>query len=366
MADDPWRRWSTEVPWQEDAQMIGTSMRRVVVTEAGVRIIEVPTPQPTAGEALVEMRAVGVCGSDIHAAAGHHPFVPLPYAPGHEVVGVVRSLGSDAATGDVAVGDRVVVEPTLPCWECKTCRTGRSNICENLRFFGCVHDQGGLADYFTIPTNRLHRVPDVLDDLQAVLIEPLATPVHAVRLSGGVDGKAVAVLGAGTIGLMTAKAAVHAGARRVIMTDPLASKRSRALRLVAHDVVDATAPDAADQVRDALGESADVVFDCVSIQPTVDLAFSLARKGGTVVTVGVPAAPVTVPLPEIQDLQMRLQGSATYMPEDIAAATAMISAGEITIADFITARFGFEAAADAFASASSGEQVKVVVTQDAE
>lgn len=336
-------------------------MRRVTVTAPNVvEVVDAPAPELRAGEVRVRMTVTGVCGSDVHASHGRHPFVPLPYNPGHEVVGVVTEAAGDV-TG-LAPGDRVTVEPTLPCWECKMCRTGRSNICERLRFFGCGYEQGGMADEFTVPANRIHRVPDDFDDLQAILIEPLSTPVHAVRLAGDVAGKAVAVIGAGTIGLLVLAALKHAGARRIVMTDVLESKRERALRLGADAVVDAARADVAEAVRAELGESADVVFDCVAVQQTLDQGIAMALKGGTVVIVGVPAAPVTIPAPQIQDLQVRIQGSATYMPEDYATSIEIIRAGGVRAEDFVTSRFPLERAADAFAAASSGEQVKVVVT----
>lgn len=338
------------------------TMRRVTVYPDRIAVVDADRPVPHTGEILVRSSVVGVCGSDTHAAAGHHPFVPLPYNPGHEVVGVVAELGDDVT--EVAVGDRVIVEPTLPCWICKMCTSGRINLCESLRFFGCVHDQGGMADYFTIPANRVHILPDELDDLQSVLIEPLSTPVHAVALSGGVQGKAVVIIGAGTIGLLTLAAARHDGARRIVMTDMLPSKRHRALRLGADAVADAAAPDMVDQVRTELGESADVVFDCVAIQHTVDQAVRLAIKGGVVMIVGVPTRPVTVPLPEIQDLQVRIQGSATYTPDDYPTAQEIIRSGQVRVEDFITSRYPIAEAAAAYAASASGEEVKVVVRID--
>ena len=334
-------------------------MRRVTVQPGQIAVTRVPRPVPRDGEVLVRSSVVGVCGSDTHAAAGHHPFVPLPYNPGHEVVGVVKEIGRDAE--GVVVGDRVTVEPTLPCWNCKMCANGQINLCEQLRFFGCVYEQGGMADYFTIPANRLHVIPAGLDDLQAVLIEPLSTPVHAVKLSGGVDGRAVVIIGAGTIGLLVLAAARHAGARRIVMTDKLPSKRDRALRLGAHAVVDAELADATAQVRAALGESADVVFDCVALQSTVGQAVQLAFKGGVVMIVGVPTRPVVVPLPQIQDLQVRIQGSATYLPDDYAVATEILQAGAVRVADIITAQYPLDEVASAFAASAGGEEVKVVV-----
>lgn len=339
-------------------------MNRVVVRPDEIAIIDVQKPEPLASEVLVEMTVTGVCGSDTHAAAGHHPFVPLPYFPGHEVVGIVRQVGSDVTT--TKVGDHVTVEPTLPCWNCKMCTTGRSNLCEKLRFFGCGYDQGGMAEYFTIGADRIHVIPAGMSDLEAALIEPLSTPVHAVRLSGDLRDKAVVIIGAGTIGLLTLAAARYAGAKTIVMSDVLASKRDRALRLGADAVFDARRDDVVDAIRLELGESADVVFDCVSIQSTVDQAIRLAMKAGIVMIVGVPAKPVVVPLPEIQDLQLRIQGSATYMPEDYDKAIEIILAGKVRVEDFITSQYRLDQAAVAFKAAAAGEEVKVVLTRDVE
>lgn len=337
-----------------------TSMRRVVVRpdQIAVEAAEIPTAEPA--EVLVRTLLTGVCGSDVHAAHGRHPFVPLPYLPGHEVVGVVEALGSEVRS--VSVGQRVTIEPDLPCWACKMCASGRENLCENLRFFGCGYPQGGMAEFFTIPANRLHDVPDDLDDRTAALIEPLSTPVHAVRLAGDVSGRAVAVLGAGTIGLLVLSVLRAHGVGKVVVTDPLADKRSRADSLGADATVDATATDVAEQVRGALGESADIVFDCVAIQASMDQAIALADKGGTVVVVGVPARAVTVPLPLVQDHQIRIQGSATYLPEDYAESIQLLQSGAVRTDDFITAVKPFDEAADAFELASSGHHVKVLIT----
>jgi 2-desacetyl-2-hydroxyethyl bacteriochlorophyllide A dehydrogenase len=263
------------------------------------------------------------------------------------------------------VGQRVVVEPTLVCGECKQCRSGRENLCERLRFFGCVHDQGGMADYFTIAATRLHAVPESFSDEQAALIEPLSTPVHAVRLAGYPDrdltGKTVAVLGAGTIGLLALAAAKHRGARRVVVTDLLESKRDRALRLGADAVVDAGRPDVAEEVRLQLGESADVVLDCVAIESTLSQAIEMALKGGTVVVVGVPTGAVSIPLAIVQDQQIRIQGSATYLPEDFRDAIEILGSGQLDATQVVTATYSLDRTPDAFEAATQGEHVKVLV-----
>jgi len=336
------------------------TMRRVVVTDAGVLVVTAPTPTPAPHEALVATSVVGVCGSDVHAAAGRHPFVSLPYLPGHEVVGVVVAVGG-AVTG-VLPGQRVTVEPPLPCWACKMCRSGRENLCEGLQFFGCGYPQGGMADQFTIDARRLHAVPHELDDVSAVLIEPLATPVHAARLAGGCAGKTVVVLGAGTIGLLMLAVVRHQQAARIVVTDVLADKRERAQRLGADVVLDPSGPDLVSRIRTELGGSADLVFDCVSIQRTVSDAIALADKGGTVVIVGVPAGEVSIPLPVVQDHQIRIQGSATYLPLDYDESIRMLQAGAVRAGDIVTSQLPLTRAAEAFELSAGGHQVKVVLT----
>src|SRR5439155_18977916 len=140
------------------------------------------------------------------------------------------------------------------------------------------------------------------------------------------------------------------------------AKRQRAAALGAGATIDARSPDVAGQVRQVLGGSADIVFDCVSVQSSLDQAIAIADKGGTVMVVGVPAREVTVPLPIVQDHQIRIQGSATYLPEDYAESAGLLGRGAIRTADFVTATRPLAQVAEAFELASSGQHVKVLVT----
>ena len=335
------------------------TMRRVVVAPGAIDVVQADVPRPGPGEVLIRVTVAGVCGSDTHAAAGLHPFITLPYAPGHEVVGTVAGTGAGVEPG--WAGRRVTVEPYLPCWRCKQCSRGQENICENLGFFGCGDDQGAMADYFTIDVRRVHAVPDELDDRAAALIEPLSTPVHAIRLAGGVTGRTVAILGAGTIGLLLLRAVVAQQPKGVVITAPRAERREIGLSLGADAAVDATAGDAVDQVRRALGESADVVFDCVASKSTIEQAIGMAGKGGTVVVVGVPAGDVTLPLHLVQDHQLRIQGSATYLPQDVADSIELLRSGAVRPDDVITSVVPLDAVADAFRQATSGQHIKVLL-----
>ena len=155
---------------------------------------------------------------------------------------------------------------------------------------------------------------------------------------------------------------LHHGARRVVVTDMVESKRARALALGAHAAIDAGRADAVEAVREALGESADIVFDCVAIQHTVHQAIGMALNGGTVVIVGVPVGDVIVPLAMIQDHQVRIQGTAMYLPEDYREAMDILLTGGVQAKDFITGIYPMEQVADAFAASAGGEHIKVIVT----
>ncbi len=337
--------------------------RRVLMSAPGnVEVVTEALPHLERDDALVRLSLAGVCGSDKAALHGEHAFMGPPYYPGHEVVGVVIDVGEDV--GEVEVGDRVTVEPTLPCGRCKPCLSSAENLCENLRFFGCGYREGAMADVFTVPASRLHKIPSELTDQQAVLVEPVATGVHAVRVAGDLAGKAVAVLGSGTIGLMTMLAAREAGARRIVSTDFVPAKRELALELGADAVVDAAAADLAAEVRAALGESGDVVFDCVANQQTLPEAIKIALKGGIVMVVGGARKPVTVDLPVVQEFQVRLQGVATYRAEDYRDAMSLLARGVVDVDSFVTAAFPLSRADEAFAAIDSGNEVKILVAAD--
>lgn len=340
-----------------------TQNRRVVVNALDdVTIETVPEDLPAAGEARVRATVVGICGSDLHAACGRHPFIDLPYRPGHEAVGVVDAVGEgvDASW----VGKRVAVEPNLACGHCTQCNAGRYNICKDLLVLGC-QTPGALADSFTVALDRLVPLADDLDDRHAILIEPLATPVHTVRRAaeavGDLRGRPVVVIGAGPIGLFALLAARHAGAH-VVVADLLESKRARAQRLGAAGTFDPTAPDAVQTALELLGGPAAVVIDCVSRESSVAQAVDLVDKGGAIMIVGVAEGATPVPLGLIQDRELALIGNLMYVREDFTAAMDLLAAGEVPIDEIISVEFDFEHSAEAFTASADPENVKVLVT----
>ncbi len=337
--------------------------RRVVVHGLDDVVVETePEPVPMAGEARVRTTVVGICGSDLHAACGRHPFIDLPYRPGHEAVGVVESVGP--GVDGSWVGSRVAIEPNLVCGHCTQCRSGRYNICRELLVFGC-QTPGALADSFTIAVNRMVRLPLDLDDRHAILIEPLATPVHTIRRAveavGDLRDRPVVVIGAGPIGLFVLLAALHAGAR-VVVADLLKSKRARAERLGAVGTFDPAARDAITIARRLLGGPAAVVIDCVARESSVAQAVDLVDKGGAIMIVGVAEGATPVPLGLIQDRELSLIGNLMYVREDFTAALELLASGAVPVDEIISAEFDFEHSAEAFAASADAENVKVLVT----
>jgi L-iditol 2-dehydrogenase len=338
------------------------SNRRVVVNSMTNITVELgDRPHPESHEVLVRSTVVGICGSDIHAAYGRHPFIDLPMRPGHEVVGVIEGVGSDV--GADLVGTRVVIEPNLACGRCAQCDAGQYNICSTLKVFGC-QTPGGMADYFVIAADRVVPLPDDLDDRWAALIEPAATPVHAVRRAGDLHGRKVVVLGAGPIGLFVLLAAKAAGAERVVVADLQESKRALAERLGADGSFDSTDLDAPDQARHALGGKADVVFDCVARESTVRLGIQVLDKGGSLMIVGVSNGPTAIDLDLIQDRELTVRGNLMYVREDVTQAMELLRTLPFALEDFVTAQFELEQASDAFRAADNPEHVKVLVLVD--
>jgi threonine dehydrogenase-like Zn-dependent dehydrogenase len=238
---------------------------------------------------------------------------------------------------------------------------GRYNICATLDVFGC-QTPGGMADYFTIAADRVVPLPDDLDDRWAALVEPAATPVHAVRRAGDLHGRRVAVLGAGPIGLFVTVAALEAGANRVVVAELIPSKRALAEKLGAHCSFDPAAGRASEDGLAALGGKADVVFDCVSRESTVRLAIQLLEKGGAIMIVGVPAGPTVVNLDLIQDREISLMGNLMYVREDVLHAIELLRKKSFDFGDVVTAQYDIEEAGAAFRASDTPEQVKVLVT----
>jgi 2-desacetyl-2-hydroxyethyl bacteriochlorophyllide A dehydrogenase len=338
-------------------------MRRAVAEpNLGVRLESAPIPEPSPGQALVRSTLVGICGSDTHAIAGQHPFLTSRYLPGHEATGTVVALGE--GVDSLSVGQRVLLKPNVACGDCLNCAAGRSNACANLTWIGCDPSlgwAGAMADYFLAPERNLFAVPGGVDDRTAALVECLATPVHAVRIAGEIKGSRVVVLGAGTIGLLCVVAALHAGAATVVVTDLDPGKLERAQRAGAHGAVQAGDPDLKEQVLAQLGGQADVVLDCVTNERSLNQAVSLLRRAGTLAVVGVPPRDAVLPMPLIQDWEIRIQGCAAYTEADMQTALTIAVNGGLPTDEIISQTYGLDDVDSAFAQARADSSGKVLV-----
>lgn len=267
-------------------------MKAIVLT--GIRemdLREVPTPcvaRPT--DVLVRVRAVGVCGSDVHYYTTGRigsQVVQFPFTVGHECAGEVVQSGTGVTR--VRPGDRVAIEPAMTCGACDQCLAGRANTCRNIRFLGCPGQaQGCLSEYLVMPEACCFPIEPGTTFEQATISEPLAIGVYAVQRSVPMAGAAVGILGMGPIGMCVMLPARNMGARRVYGTDLIPARLAAAARAGA----DYTgSPDAQDVVADVLAREQhglDVVFECCGKQAAIDQAIDLLKPGGTLMLVGIP------------------------------------------------------------------------------
>jgi L-iditol 2-dehydrogenase len=323
------------------------------VHELRVEPREVPAPGPD--EVLVRVAAVGVCGSDVHyyehGRIGNF-VVREPLVLGHEASGVVVGRGERARHHEL--GQRVALEPGVPCGRCEQCRAGRYNLCPDVRFFATPPIDGALAQYVVINENFVFAVPDSMTDEQAALIEPLSVGLWAVRRAGVVAGDTVLVTGAGPIGLLASAAARVAGAARVVVTDLSAERRALAARLGADDVVDPLGGDLS-AVR------ADVLLECSGSQAAITSGLGALRGGGSAVLVGMGADEVRLPMDALQVREITVTGTFRYA-NTYPVAIALVAAGRVNLDALVTGRYGLNQVEQALTVGSSGEgSVKAIV-----
>lgn len=326
-----------------------STLRAVVRAPHRIELEERELADPGPGEVLLRTLAVGICGSDLHVLEGLHPFVTLPVFPGHEVVAEVEAAGAGA---EGWVGRRVVLEPSLVCGACRNCRSGRYNICEHLAVMG-FQAPGGMGERFLAPADRLHGVPEAMSTDAAVLVEPVAVATHAMRMAGPVADRDVAVVGAGTIGLLCAQVARAHGVASLAVSDVDPGRR-------------ALAEGFGFQARNELAPATvDVALECVGVEGALQQAIASSRKGATVAVVGVYGADPRVQAGLVQDWELRLQGCLMYTAEDYREAIRLLEAGAIDVGRMISARYPLDEVEAAFERAAArGATLKVVIEPD--
>jgi L-iditol 2-dehydrogenase len=343
---------------------------------ADIRLAEEPVPGPAPGMSLVRVTAAGICGSDLHwwteSGIGDARLVE-PLVLGHENAGQI-------ADGPRA-GERVAVDPAIPCERCLQCRSGYRNLCPHVRFAGHGDVDGGMAEFLSWPTALLHPLSERLTDSDGAMLEPLGVAAHALDLGHLRLGGSAAVVGCGPIGLLLIALLRLAGAGMVVAVDPLPHRRQAALRFgadQAHDA-DLARGTAAATAHDAgpahgaggatghgglaigRGAGVDAAFEVAGTDAAVRLAMSAARPGGRVVLAGIPDGDVTSFPASVARRKGLTIAVSRRMNDAYPRAIRLAESGKLDLASLVTHRFALADAAEAMRTAARRDGLKVVV-----
>jgi L-iditol 2-dehydrogenase len=332
-------------------------MRVSVLRTAGVVEVEQrPVPQPGPGEVLVRVASVGVCGSDVHyfehGRIGTH-VVQSPLVLGHEAGGVVTGVGEGIES--LQEGQRVSIEPGIPCRSCEQCVAGRYNLCPNVRFLATPPYDGAFAEFVVMPAAFVYAIPDTVSDDASGLLEPLSVGIGACRRARVDPESRVLITGAGPIGLIAGQVARAYGAPEVMVTDvnPHRLDLARELGMTAVDV--STTP------VGETGFEADVLLECSGNGRATWDAVSTVARAGRVVLVGMGGDEVVLPLSYLQDRELMVTGAFRYA-NTWPTAIAMVASGRVDLDAMVTGHYGLDQVEEALTTAKRDPaSVKVMV-----
>ncbi len=334
---------------------------------------EVPAPGPL--EVRVKIARVGVCGSDLHyythGRIGNF-IVKSPIVLGHEVSGTVEAIGEGVTRHKV--GDRVALEPGVPCRRCDYCKRGEYNLCPDMVFMATPPTDGALTEYVVWPEDFVFGIPDHISLEAAALLEPLAVGVWAVRRGEVRMGDSVVVLGAGPIGCNTHQAAKAAGATTLIAVDLEPFRLEMARKVGATHTVNAREEDVLERIKDITGKvglprthsGVDVAFETAGSLATCRLAVAAPRPGGVTVLVGLPPDPlVSLDIVSASSRETQIRGLFRYA-NCYPAALALVASGQVDLDVLVTQRYKFGDTQDAleFANRDKTSSVKVMLEFD--
>lgn len=314
-------------------------MIQAVMVEPGkIEFKEVSVPKVKSDEIKIKMKRIGICGSDIHVNHGKHPYTSYPVVQGHEVSAEVVEIGSQVT--DIKVGDKVTIQPQVVCGKCYPCTHGMYNACEELKVMG-FQTTGMASDYFVVEAKKAVVLPGEMSWDHGSMIEPLAVAVHAIKRYGDIENKKVLVLGGGPIGNLVAQTAKGMGASDVLLSE-LSEYRLKAAEQAGIKTVNPSKENLLTKIIENFGaEKADVIFECVGINATMNQAIDLARKGSTIIVVGVFAEYGTVNMGFIQDHELNVLGTAMYREESYIKGIELVKEGLINFDPLITHRVKF-------------------------
>ena len=322
-----------------------------------IELSEIDMPIPESTEVIVKIEYVGICGSDMHFyETKNYSLGPIvdPLIPGHECAGVVSAIGADVT--NLKIGDRVAIEPGQSCGECEFCKSGRYNICPNVRFISVPPYNGALRNYLAHHASLCFRLPDNVSTMEGALIEPLAVGLHAARIGGAELGKTVVLLGAGCIGLTTLMACKMMGVSTIIITDLFDSRLEKAKELGADITINASREDVPAKIMELTNDmGADIVFETAGSSATAAMTAAVAKRGGVIVMVGNVFGETPFRFFDIARKEIEIR--TVYRYRNIyPLALQLLASGRININKLVTSIFDFKDSDQAFAHAISNKQ----------
>lgn len=292
-----------------------------------IEYIEREMPSIQANEVLLKTRAVGICGTDIHAYAGRQPFFSYPRVLGHEIAGEAVELGS--AIKSITKGNRYSVIPCIPCGECSACNDGKTNCCENVSLYG-VHQDGGFSEYLAVLEDNLVLLPESVSDSQGSLVECFAISAHAVRRAEIKPINNVLVVGSGPIGLAAAAIAKAEGAT-VAVADVTDSRREHVQKALGVPALNPLEDTYVDDLRAAFGGNLPcVVMDATGNKPSMSRAVELIRHGGKLVFIGLYIGDLVIDDPTFHKKETTLLSSRNATREDFERVIELMASGDIS------------------------------------
>lgn len=304
--------------------------------EFTIRETEIQALKP--GWVLVKVIACGICGSDVHGMDGSTGRRQPPIIMGHEASGIIHAVTAEASKWNV--GDRVTFDSTISCGECFYCKRGDINLCENRRVLGVscneYRQDGAFAEFVAVPERILYAIPENISFEQAAMAEAVSVAVHATAISSVQKNDMAVVIGCGMIGLLCIQALKTAGCVKVIAIDQIDEKLVLALELGADVTLKSTDPDLTQKIlNETECRGADITFEAVGIEPTVNLAIDCTRKGGTVTLIGNLSPDVRFPLQKVVTRQLKVQGSCASAGE-YPLCLELIASGKIKVDQLIS------------------------------
>lgn len=321
-------------------------MKRATMTAPGrIEIGEAAAPSVGAGQVLLRIQRIGVCGSDIHVFHGKHPYTSYPVVQGHEFSALVEAVGPGVV--GIQPGDKVTAMPQVVCGQCPPCLRGDEHICDVLKVQG-FQAPGCAQELWVTAADKIVKLPDSFSFEQGALVEPISVAVHAIARAGELKGRRAVVLGAGPIGNLVAQAARASGAQ-VLITDLSDHRLGIAESCGLPHTSNPSREDLKSAVRRVFGDQGfDLAFECVGVEATLTAAVENLAKGGTLVVVGVFGDKPRMDLGLVQDRELRIVGTLMYQRPDYEQAVAWIASRDLVTEPLMSEHFPMESYLDAY------------------